>query len=148
MAYKGKYRPSNPKKYKGNPSQVIYRSLWERKFMVYCDSNDNILEWGSETVIIPYVSPWDGKVHRYFPDFIIKAKQSNGSIRSFVIEVKPKYQCKSPPENPKRKTKKWFNDVKNWTINQAKWKHANEFCIDNGMEFKILTEDQLNPKYK
>ena len=148
MAYKGKYRPSNPKKYKGNPSQVIYRSLWERKFMVYCDNNDNILEWGSETVIIPYVSPWDGKVHRYFPDFIIKAKQSNGSIRSFVIEVKPKYQCKSPPENPKRKTKRWFNDVKNWTINQAKWKYANDFCIDNGYEFKILTEDQLNPKYK
>ena len=148
MAYKGKYRPTNPKKYRGNPSQVIYRSLWERKLMVYCDQNDKVLEWGSETVIIPYVSPWDGKVHRYFPDFIIKAKQSNGSIRSFVIEVKPKYQCKSPPENPKRKTKKWFNDVKNWTINQAKWKSANEFCIDNGMEFKILTEDQLNPKYK
>ena len=132
MAYKGKYQPTNPKKYKGNPSQVIYRSLWERKFMVYCDNNDNILEWGSETVIIPYVSPWDGKVHRYFPDFIIKAKQSNGSIRSFVIEVKPKYQCKSPPENPKRKTKKWFNDVKNWPINQAKWKFANDFCLDNG----------------
>ena len=148
MAYKGKYRPSNPKKYKGNPSQVIYRSLWERKFMVYCDNNDNILEWGSETVIIPYVSPWDGKVHRYFPDFIIKAKQTNGKTKNFIIEVKPKYQCKSPPENPKRRTKKWFNDVKNWTINQAKWKHANEFCVDNGMEFKILTEDQLNPKYK
>ena len=148
MAYKGKYRPSNPKKYKGNPSQVIYRSLWERKFMVYCDNNDNILEWGSETVIIPYVSPWDGKVHRYFPDFIIKAKQTNGKTKNFIIEVKPKYQCKSPPENPKRKTKRWFNDVKNWTINQAKWKSANEFCVDNGMEFKILTEDQLNPKYK
>ena len=143
MAYKGKYRPSNPKKYKGNPSQVIYRSLWERKFMVYCDSNDNILEWGSETVIIPYVSPWDGKVHRYFPDFIIKAKQSNGSIRSFVIEVKPKYQCKSPPENPKRKTKKWFNDVKNWTINQAKWKAAKEFCEDHRIEFKVITEKEL-----
>ena len=148
MAYKGKYQPTNPKKYKGNPSQVIYRSLWERKFMVYCDNNDNILEWGSETVIITYVSPWDGKVHRYFPDFIIKAKQSDGKIKNFIIEVKPKYQCKSPPENPKRKTRKWFNDVKNWTINQAKWKSANEFCIDNGMEFKILTEDQLNPKYK
>ena len=116
--------------------------------MVYCDTNDNVLEWGSETVIIPYVSPWDGKVHRYFPDFIIKAKQTNGKTKNFIIEVKPKYQCKSPPEIPKRKTKKWFNDVKNWTINQAKWKHANEFCIDNGMEFKILTEDQLNPKYK
>ena len=148
MAYKGKYRPNNPKKYKGNPSQVIYRSLWERKFMVYCDTNDNVLEWGSETVIIPYVSPWDWKVHIYFPDFIIKAKQTNGKTKNFIIEVKPKYQCKRPPENPKRKTRKWFNDVKNWTINQAKWKSANEFCIDNGMEFKILTEDQLNPKYK
>ena len=148
MAYKGKYRPNNPKKYKGNPSQVIYRSLWERKFMVYCDTNDNVLEWGSETVIIPYVSPWDGKVHRYFPDFIIKAKQTNGKTKNFIIEVKPKYQCKSPPENPKRKTRKWFNDVKNWTINQAKWKYANDFCLDNVFEFKILTEDQLNPKYK
>ena len=148
MAYKGKYRPNNPKKYKGNPSQVIYRSLWERKFMVYCDNNDNILEWGSETVIIPYVSPWDGKVHRYFPDFIIKAKQSDGKVKNFIIEVKPKYQCKSPPANPKRKTKRWFNEVKTYTINQAKWKYANEFCLDHGMEFKVLTEDHLNPKYK
>ena len=148
MAYKGKYRPSNPKKYRGNPSQVIYRSLWERKLMVYCDRNDKVLEWGSEEVIIPYLSPWDNKVHRYFPDFYMKVKQSNGKNKRFIIEVKPKYQCKSPAENPKRKTKKWFNDVKNWTINQAKWKSANEFCIDHGMEFKILTEDQLNPKYK
>ena len=148
MAYKGKYRPTNPKKYKGNPSQVIYRSLWERKLMVYCDQNDKVLEWGSEEVIIPYLSPWDNKVHRYFPDFYIKVKQANGKTKRFIIEVKPKYQCKSPVENPRRKTKKWFNDVKNWTINQAKWKSANEFCVDNGMEFKILTEDQLNPKYK
>ena len=148
MAYKGKYRQRNPKKYRGNPSQVIYRSLWERKFMVYCDQNDKVLEWGSEEVIIPYLSPWDNKVHRYFPDFYIKVKQADGKTKRFIIEVKPKYQCKSPPENPRRKTKKWFNDVKNWTINQAKWKSANEFCIDNGMEFKILTEDQLNPKYK
>ena len=148
MAYKGKYRPSNPKKYRGNPSQVIYRSLWERKLMVYCDKNDKVLEWGSEEVIIPYLSPWDNKVHRYFPDFYMKVKQANGRIKRFIIEVKPKYQCKSPPENPKRKTKKWFNDVKNWTIYQAMWKYANDFCLDNGFEFKILTEDQLKPKYK
>jgi hypothetical protein len=78
----------------------------------------------------------------------MKVKQANGKTKKFIIEVKPKYQCKSPPSNPKRKTKRWFNEVKTYTINQAKWKSANEFCLDNGMEFKILTEDHLNPKYK
>ena len=64
MSYKGKYRPSYPKKYKGDPTRIIYRSLWERKFMVYCDSNTNILEWGSEEIALPYRSPLDNKVHR------------------------------------------------------------------------------------
>ena len=148
MAYSGKYIPSNPKKYRGNYSQIIYRSLWERILMVYCDKNEKVLERGSEEIIIPYVSPWDNKLHRYFPDFAMKVKQADGSIKKFIIEVKPKYQCKPPPANPKRKTKQWLNSVKTWTINEAKWKSANEFCLDHNMEFKILTEDHLNPKYK
>ena len=78
----------------------------------------------------------------------MKVKQNSGGIKKFIIEVKPKYQCKPPVKNPKRKTKKWYNDVKNYVINEAKWKSANEFCLDNGMEFKILTEEHLNPKYK
>ena len=148
MSYKGKYIPNNPKKYKGNPSQVIYRSLWERKVMVYCDRNDKILEWGSEEVIIPYRSPWDGKMHRYFPDFYMMVKQKSGNVKKFLIEVKPKSQCKSPVKNPKRKTRNWYKQVKAWGINQAKWKSAEEYCKDKGMEFKILTEDHLNPQYK
>ena len=148
MAYKGRYKPLNPKKYKGDSSQVIYRSLWERKLMVYCDNTDAILEWGSEEVIIPYRSPWDGRIHRYFPDFYIKVKQSSGAIKKFIIEVKPKYQTKPPVKNPKRKTKKRYKDVQNWGINSAKWKSATEYCEDQNMEFKILTEDHLNPQYK
>ena len=69
MAYKGKYRPTHPSKYRGKPTNIIYRSLWELKFMKYCDSNKNILEWGSEEVIVPYRSPIDNRYHRYFPDF-------------------------------------------------------------------------------
>ena len=75
MTYKGRYFPTNPKKYRGNPNQIIYRSLWERKVMVYCDKNDAIIEWGSEEVIVPYLSPMDGKIHRYFPDFYMKVRQ-------------------------------------------------------------------------
>ena len=148
MAYKGKYIPINPKKYVGNPSQVIYRSLWERKLMVYCDRNDNIIEWGSEEVIVPYRSPWDGKMHRYFPDFYMKVKQTNGTYKKFIIEVKPKAQCKEPNKTPKRKTRKWYKEVQTWGINQAKWKSATDYCENRGMEFKILTEDHLNPQYK
>ena len=148
MAYKGKYKPINPNKYRGDSSQVIYRSLWERKLMVYCDNTDAILEWGSEEIIIPYRSPWDGRIHRYFPDFYIKVRQSNGGVKKFIIEVKPKYQTKPPVRNTKRKTKKWYKDVENWGVNSAKWKSATEYCKDQNMEFKILTEDHLNPQYK
>ena len=148
MTYKGRYFPTNPKKYRGNPNQIIYRSLWERKVMVYCDKNDAIIEWGSEEVIVPYLSPMDGKIHRYFPDFYMKVRQADGSTKKFIIEVKPKSQCKQPVKNPKRRTTKWFNEVKTFAINQAKWKSAKEFCEDKGMEFKIFTEDQINPKYK
>ena len=148
MTYKGRYFPTIPKKYRGNPNQIIYRSLWERKVMVYCDKNDAIIEWGSEEVIVPYLSPMDGKIHRYFPDFYMKVRQADGSTKKFLIEVKPKSQCKQPVKNPKRRTTKWFNEVKTFAINHAKWKSAREFCEDKGMEFKIFTEDHINPKYK
>tara|TARA_B100000524_G_scaffold312051_1_gene188856 strand:+ start:135 stop:578 length:444 start_codon:yes stop_codon:yes gene_type:complete len=147
MAYKGRYNPVNPKKYKGNSQNIIYRSLWERKFMVYCDTNDKVLEWGSEEIIIPYISPWDSKVHRYFPDFYIKVKQSNGNLKKFIIEVKPKKQTR-PPKPVVRKTKRWINEVKTFGINEAKWKHATKWCKDNDMEFKILTEEELGIRYK
>ena len=147
MAYKGRYNPVNPKKYKGNPQNIIYRSLWERKFMVYCDTNDKVLEWGSEEIIIPYISPWDGKVHRYFPDFYIKVKQSSGNLKKFIIEVKPKKQTR-PPKPVVRKTKRWIKEVRTFGINEAKWKHATKWCKDNDMEFKILTEEELGIRYK
>tara|TARA_Y100000356_G_scaffold74291_1_gene61437 strand:+ start:33 stop:476 length:444 start_codon:yes stop_codon:yes gene_type:complete len=147
MAYKGRYTPKNPKKYKGDYHNIVYRSLWERKFMVYCDNSDNILEWGSEEIIIPYLSPWDGKLHRYFPDFYIKVRQASGNIKKFIIEVKPKKQTR-PPESVHRKTKKWLNEVKTYSINEAKWKSASEWCSNNDMEFKILTEEELGIRYK
>ena len=147
MSYKGRYNPVNPNKYKGNSQNIIYRSLWERKFMVYCDTNDKILEWGSEEIIIPYISPWDGKVHRYFPDFYIKVRQSSGNLKKFIIEVKPKKQTR-PPKPVERKTKRWINEVRTFGINEAKWKHATKWCKDNDMEFKILTEEELGIRYK
>lgn len=142
MSYKGKYQPSYPKKYKGDPTNIIYRSLWERKFCVYCDTNENILEWGSEELALPYRSPIDNKIHRYFPDFYIKVKESNGSIKKYLIEIKPKKQTIEPIPQ-KRKTKGYIYEVYEYAKNQAKWKAAKEFCEDRQWTFKILTEDDL-----
>ena len=105
MSYSGRFKPKNYKKYKGDPTKIFYRSLWERRFMVYCDGSASILEWGSEEVIIPYRSPLDNRVHRYFPDFYIKYKNKQGKIIREIIEVKPKKYI-SPPKKPKRKTKR------------------------------------------
>jgi len=145
MSYKGKYQPSYPKKYKGDPTNIIYRSLWERKFMVYCDNNQNILEWGSEEIIVPYRSPLDNRYHRYFPDFYIKVKESSGKIKKMIIEIKPQKQCVEPKVQ-KRKTKAYIYEVVEYAKNQAKWKAAEEWCLDRGYEFKVLTENELGIK--
>ena len=142
MSYKGKYYPSFPRKYKGDPTNIVFRSHWERKFMVLCDKNQNILEWASEEIAIPYRSPIDNRVHRYFPDFYMKVKETNGKIKNYVIEVKPAKQTK-PPKKPKRQTKGYIREAYEYARNQAKWKMAKEFCADRQWEFKVVTEKEL-----
>lgn len=145
MAYSGKYRPINPKKYKGNPSEIYYRSLWELKLMKWCDINDSILEWGSEEIVVPYISPIDGRYHRYFVDFYVKVRTKSNQIKKYLVEVKPKKQTVEP-QKQQRKTKKYINEVATYVVNQAKWDAAREWCADRQMEFLILTEDHLNVK--
>ena len=142
---KSKYKPSYPDKYQGDSSNIICRSSWERKFCHYCDLNENILEWGSEEFWIPYVSPIDKRVHRYFPDFIMKVKESNGQIKTYVVEVKPKKQTIEPKKRS-RVTKSYIYECKTYAVNQAKWKAAKEFCDDRLINFKIITENELGIK--
>ena len=140
--YKGRFRVLNPAKYKGDITSVIYRSLWELRFMKWCDQSPSIIEWGSETVIIPYVSPVDKNVHRYFVDFYIKVKSKNNTTEKFLIEIKPEKFTK-PPEIPKKKTKRFIDEVFQYGVNEAKWKAAFEFCTDRNMKFIVLTEKDL-----
>ena len=142
MPYKGKFRPSEPKKYKGDPTNIVYRSLWELKFMRYCDSNKNVVKWSSEEIVIPYKSPLDNRFHRYFPDFYLKYKDVEGKMIEKVIEIKPAAQVKEP-KIQKRKTKKYVTEVVNYAKNQAKWMAAEEFCKDRRWKFQILTEKEL-----
>lgn len=140
--YKGRYKVRNAKKYRGDLNEVVYRSSWELKFMKWCDMNPSVLEWGSETVIIPYRSPVDSKVHRYFVDFYIKVRNKNGETCKYLVEIKPEKFTK-PPEVPAKKTRKFIEEVFQYGTNQAKWKAANEFCEDRGMKFLVLTENDL-----
>jgi hypothetical protein len=145
MAYSGTFRPSNPQKYIGDHKNIIYRSSWECRVMSWLDKNPDILSWASEELTVPYKSPVDGKWHRYFPDFLVKVRNREGKIRTMMLEVKPKKQSQ-PPEPRKRATKQYIQEVATWGINQAKWKAAQEYCLDRGWEFKVITEDHLGLK--
>jgi hypothetical protein len=142
----GKFHPQNPEKYKGDVKNIIYRSSWELKFMRWCDRNPNVIEYASEEFCIPYISPLDNKVHRYFPDFIVKIKEKSGEIKKYVIEVKPKKQTIPPSQSSKKQTKTFINEVVTYQKNLAKWKAAEEFCKDRMLEFKIITEQELGIK--
>ena len=137
-SYKGIYRPTYPKKYVGDPNRIVYRSLLERRFMLYCDRNEDIIAWASEEVPIKYYSPLDKKVHRYFPDFIVKTSKG----KKYIIEIKPYKQC-FQPKTPKKKTKAFMRESFEYIKNQAKWKAARAYCEDKGFEFKIMTEKEL-----
>lgn len=144
MSYKGPFKPRNPSKYLGDPSNIIYRSLWELKLMAYLDKHPDVLGWASEEIVVPYRSPFDRKLHRYYVDFYVK-RRVDGKIRESLIEVKPKSQTK-PPKVTQARTRKYINEVRTWGINQAKWKAANEYCKDRGWDFKIMTEHELDIK--
>jgi len=142
MSYKGYFKPKNPEKYKGNPTNIIYRSGWELKLMSYLDSHPDVVQWSSEEFCIPYRSPVDNRIHRYFPDFYVKKKKPDGTFEVIVIEVKPASQTK-PPTRPDKISKRYINEVYTWGINSAKWKAAEEFCADRNWTFQIFTEKEL-----
>jgi len=110
--------------------------------MSYLDKADHIISWASEELIIPYVSPVDNRVHRYFPDFLVKYRTKDNKLKTMLIEVKPKKQTVEPTPR-KRKTKGYITEVMTWGVNQAKWKAAEEYCADRGWEFQKWTEKEL-----
>jgi hypothetical protein len=144
MFYKRKYKPIYPQKYTGDHTNIIMRSSWETKFAIWCDKNPSILKWSSEETIVPYVSPVDNKAHRYFIDFKIQVKSNTGSVKTYLIEIKPYSQTQPPVSS--RKTKRFIQEVMTWGVNEAKWKAANNFAKDRGWEFMILTETHLGIK--
>jgi len=140
MSYKGWFKPKNPKKYNGDANNIVYRSSWELRVMKYLDENPRVIWWASEELYIPYVSPVDNRVHRYFPDFIAKVKQEDKET-TLVLEVKPFKQTQQPTQA--RRTKRFIQETVTYAVNQQKWKAAEMFCKEHGWQFKLITEKEL-----
>ena len=137
-SFKGIYKPIKPEKYVGNPNNIVYRSLLERKFMVYCDNNPGITNWASEELAIRYYNPVDKKYHRYYPDFIVRTIKGD----KILIEIKPSRQCK-PPKTPTKKTRAFMRSSFEYIKNRAKWEAATRYADDNNAKFKLITEKDL-----
>ena len=142
----GRFRPTHPEKYAGDPSNIIFRSSWERIFMNWVDKNDKIKKWQSEERCVWYNNPFTKKKARYFPDFIIHYERADGVMMTEVIEIKPQRQIDGPPQSPKRKTKSWANEVQTYIINQKKWEAAAKWCEDKGYSFRLISEKHLGLK--
>jgi len=136
----GIFTPKNKDKFIG--SYANYRSGLELKFMRFCDNNPNVVRWGSENVIVPYISPLDGRVHKYYVDNFVIIKE-NGILKNYLIEIKPSKQTQPPKTNYKKKEHLIYEQSA-WIINSAKWAAARELCKKRGFEFLILTEKHLN----
>jgi hypothetical protein len=140
MPYQGLFAPKHPEKYIGNASTIVYRSSWERRFFVYCDETPGVLRWASEEFYIPYLSPVDQRVHRYFPDVWMEVQTPTGK-QAYLIEIKPKQQTEL--RQVKRKTAKFLREAMQVAINHAKWDAARAHCQERGWTFQVLTEDHL-----
>lgn len=134
----GRFIPKNPAKYVGNAGNIMFRSSWELSFFKWLDANDAVLRWGSEELAIPYVSPLDMKVHRYFPDIIVLYKHRDGTIKKEIVEVKPYAQSVATPRMSDR-------DRQALIVNEAKWKAAAEYAEKMGAKFRVVTEKTLWP---
>ena len=141
----GFFKPINPKKYMGDPTNIVFRSGWEKRVMDWCDTNLNVVRWSSEEVVIPYISPLDNRPHRYSVDFYVEAIGRDGQIRNLLLELKPDAQTQEPKKQT-RKTKRYITEAMTWGVNQAKWKAAKEYCQEKGWEFQLITEKELFSK--
>ena len=148
-----KYKVRNPEKYSGDLNNVVMRSSWERRLVEFLDHNPNVLAFGSEHAgtVIPYISPRDNAYHRYFPDFIARVRQKDGTVKTILIEVKPHHET-LPPKEPLKKTSKAMGNyrkaVLTYAVNQAKWKAARAWCEQHDAIFQIMTEYELGLKNK
>ena len=137
MAYKGKYTIKNTKKYLGDPTKVIYRSLWERQAFKWCETNPRVKKWNSEEIVVPYKCKTDNKIHRYYVDLLVEL--DNKDI--ILVEIKPKKE--TVPPKGKRKTKKYIREVMTYVKNTSKWEAANQYANHKGWKFQVWTEDTL-----
>jgi hypothetical protein len=142
--YKGRFTPSNPGKYIGDIGNIIFRSSWELKVLNELDRNPAVIEYASEEISIPYVSPVDRRVHRYFPDFFVKLRTTEG-IKNMLLEVKPAIQT-CPPKQPKKMTRRFITEAATYSVNDAKWKAARAFCDQQGWDFRVVTEKEIFSK--
>lgn len=148
-AKSGYYKLINPDKYKGNPSEVVYRSSWEKKVMIYCDLNPGVIRWESEPYRVPYVDFY-GKTRNYIPDFYLETVNINNPsyINKFILEIKPEKETHEP-EIPKGYiTPKQLKNIEYsysvWIKNKHKWAYALEWCKKRDFIFKIITEHYIN----
>lgn len=146
MSLHGRFFPKFPSKYAGDPTNIVFRSAWERTFMEYCDRRADIIKWSSEELIVPYYFPGDRKWHRYFPDFLLNLITKTGEHQTWLVEIKPVRQTRKPLAVSAKSKRPQLREAIEYARNVSKWQAAEAFCAAKGWKFVILTEKDLYPR--
>jgi hypothetical protein len=148
MAWRGKFKPKNPEKYLGESANIVYRSRIELRYMQYFDTHPDIVQWASEEITIPYIKPTTGRVHRYFPDFVIRKRNADQTLSTIMVEIKHTSELKDPrPPKDGRGSRRFLNEAATRVINDAKWNAARAFCAERNWQFVVLSEKELGKNY-
>lgn len=139
----GYYTPTNPEKYVGDVTKIVYRSSWELKAFRFFDNNVKVIRWSSEEVRIPYVSPLDQRIHTYYPDCYVEYINVKGEVVQEIVEIKPAAQTKPPMKSRGKRTKTLLYEQATFAVNAAKWEAAIKWCSERGYKFRIVTEHSL-----
>lgn len=136
MAFRARFIPKNPHKYRGDVDKIFARSSWEASVMKFFDSSSAVLSWSSEEISIPYLKPEDARVHHYFPDFVVEFVDKEGNIRTEIVEVKPLHESEAAYAKHERSKAAL-------ETNEAKWRAAIDYAERNNMKFRVITEKSI-----
>ena len=134
--HKGKFQVKNPDKFVGSRAPT-FRSSWESAFMQFCDTHPSVVKWASESVKIPYKNPITGKNSNYIPDFLVQYQDKNGKVVTELVEIKHKNKSIIESKNQNRRL------AETVAVNHAKWEQAMRWCKQNGLRFRVVTEEDI-----
>lgn len=141
--HQGTYDVVNKDKYLGTNTSPRYLSSWELQVFKYLDHKPDVIKWGAECVVVPYMHPYKETKSRYIVDVYVEYMNANGEMQKELLEIKPSAQCSKPVKTARKRKDVYEQEVGTWVVNNAKWEAARNYAKERGVWFRVITEKDI-----